>query len=58
MTAKGEAVREALDTLFSDTTVTKQVTLDDLNEIQSDLETKIEALEADLKHERNAGIDT
>lgn len=51
MTANGEAVREALDQLFSDTSVSKQVTLDDLSEIQSDLETKIEALEADIAKE-------
>jgi predicted RNA-binding Zn ribbon-like protein len=47
MTAKGEAVREALDALFSDTKVTPQVTLDDLNEILSDVENKIAVLEAE-----------
>jgi hypothetical protein len=48
MTTKGEAVQEALDALFGDTTVSKQATLDDLKEIQSDLETKIDALEGDI----------
>jgi hypothetical protein len=52
MTGKGEAVRDALDALFSDTSVEKQVTLDDLEEIQGDLETKIKALEADIKNEK------
>jgi hypothetical protein len=51
MTGKGEAVRDALDALFSDTSVSKQVTLDDLEEIQSDVETKIDALRADIKQE-------
>jgi len=55
MTAKGEAVREALDQLFSDTSVNKQVTLDDLQELQSDVETKIAALEADIKNEQASG---
>jgi hypothetical protein len=50
MTAKGEAVRKALEQLFSDTSVKQQVTLDDLEEIQSDLETKIDALKADIRH--------
>jgi len=49
MTAKGERVREALEELFSDTSVSQQTTLDDLNEIQSDLETKIDAIEGDIK---------
>jgi hypothetical protein len=57
MTAKGEAVREALEQLFSDTSVEKQVTLDDLEEIQSDVETKIDALEADIKSERELSTD-
>jgi hypothetical protein len=52
MTAKGEAVRDALDVLFSDTSVSKQTTLDDLNEIESDLETKIDAISADIKNEK------
>jgi len=52
MTAKGEAVRDALNELFSDTSVTKQVTLDDLNELQSDVDGKIDALEADIKYEQ------
>jgi len=52
MTGKGEAAREALEALFGDTSVTKQTTLDDLNELQSDLETKIEALEGDIKREQ------
>jgi len=57
MTGKGEEVREALEALFSDTTVTKQVTLDDLEEIHSDVETKIDALKADIKNEEEAGIE-
>jgi len=57
MTAKGEAVRDALDTLFSDTSVTKQVTLDDLNELQSYLDNNIEALETDIKYEQQEGGD-
>ena len=52
MTGKGEEVREALDRLFSDTSVEKQVTLDDLEELQSDIETKIDSLKADIKHEQ------
>jgi hypothetical protein len=38
--------------LFSDTSVSKQTTLDDLNEIESDLETKIDAISADIKNEK------
>jgi hypothetical protein len=51
MTAKGEAALEAIDALFGDTSVSKQVTLDDLEELQSDIETKIDALEADIKND-------
>lgn len=49
MTAKGEAAREAIDALFGDTKVEPQVTLDDLEELQSDIDSKIEALKIDLK---------
>ena len=37
MTANGEAAREAIERLFGDTSVEKQVTLDDLEELQSDV---------------------
>jgi hypothetical protein len=57
MTAKGEAALEAIDALFGDTSVSKRVTLDDLEEIQSDLETKIDALETDIENEEKAGTD-
>jgi hypothetical protein len=52
MTVKGEAAREAIEALFSDTSVQKQVTLDDLDEIQSDVESKIDAIKADIKNEQ------
>jgi hypothetical protein len=52
MTAKGEAAREAIDALFSDTKVEKQVTLDDLEELQGDIDGKIDAIKADIKHEQ------
>ena len=49
MTAKGEAVRDAVEALFSDTSVEKQVTLDDLEEIASDVDDKINCLRVDIK---------
>jgi hypothetical protein len=49
MTAKGETARDAIETLFGDTSVNKQVTLDDLEELESDIESKIDALKADIK---------
>jgi len=49
MTTNGEAAREAIETLFNDTSVSKQVTLDDLNELQADIETKIDCLKADIE---------
>ena len=52
MTANGEAAREAIEKLFGDTSVEKQVTLDDLEELQSDVDSKIDALRADIKHEQ------
>jgi hypothetical protein len=52
MTAKGEAAREAIDALFNDTKVEKQVTLDDLEELQGDIESKMDAIQADIEHEQ------
>lgn len=49
MTAKGEAAREAIDALFGDTSVDRQVTIDDLEELQSDIENKCDCLREDLK---------
>jgi flagellar basal body-associated protein FliL len=53
MTAKGEAVRDAIEELFSDTSVDQSVTLDDLEEIESDISGKIEALKTDIKHKES-----
>ena len=52
MTGKGEAAREAIESLFSDTSVEKQVTLDDLEELQSEIETKIDCIQADINKEQ------
>jgi hypothetical protein len=52
MTAKGEAARKAIDNLFGDTSVDKQVTLDDLDELQSDIDNKIDCLKEDIKKEQ------
>jgi len=52
VTAKGEAARDAIDALFGDTSVEQQVTLDDLEELQSDIENKIDALKSDLKKKK------
>ena len=46
---KKDYVIEQIDELFGDTSVSKRATLDALEEIQSDLESKIDALEADIK---------
>jgi hypothetical protein len=54
---KKDDVIDALDDLFGDTTVTKEQTLEYLEEIQSELESKIDALKADIRNEREAGIE-
>jgi hypothetical protein len=48
---KKQTVLDALDELFSDIGVPKKVTLDALEEIQSETESKIDALKADIEHD-------
>ena len=48
--AKQKIVTDAVDNLFGDTSVSPAVTLEALEEIQSDVESKIEALKIDIKH--------
>ena len=52
MTGKAEAVIEALERLFGDTSVDRRVTLDDLAEIQAEVEGKINTLQSDFKKHR------
>lgn len=49
---KKQTVLSKLDELFSDTSVSKQSTLEDLEEIQSEVDSKIEAIKTDIKHEQ------
>jgi hypothetical protein len=48
---KKQTVLDALDELFGDIGVPKKVTLDALEEIQSETESKIDALKADIEHD-------
>jgi hypothetical protein len=48
--AKQKIVTDAVDNLFGDMSVSPAVTLEALEEIQSDVESKIDALKADIKH--------
>jgi len=50
---KKEAL-ELIDQLFGDTSVSKKETLDALEDIQSEVDSKIDALRADIKHEERA----
>ena len=47
--AKLRAAMRAIDSVFGDTRVPPEATLEALEEIQTDLEFKIEALKSDLK---------
>lgn len=47
---KNEALL-AIDEMFGDTSVSKQTTLDLLEELQSEVDSKVDALKADIKHE-------
>lgn len=49
-TYKNEAL-ESIEQCFGDTSISKKETLELLEEIESDLESKIDALKADIKHE-------
>lgn len=53
---KKQAVLDKLNELFSDTTVSKRTTLEALEEIESELETKIDCLDADIENEEESGI--
>jgi hypothetical protein len=46
---KDEALK-AIDELFGDTSVPKETTLDLLQELQSEVDSKIDALKGDIKH--------
>jgi hypothetical protein len=51
---KNEALL-AIDAMFGDTSVSKQTTLDLLEELQSEVDSKVDALKADIKHEEGGG---
>jgi hypothetical protein len=51
---KNEALK-AIGELFGDTSVSKKTTLDLLEELQSEIDSKIECLKSDIKHEANGG---
>lgn len=46
---KKQNVIEALDELFADTSVSQETTLEALEEIEGEIEGKIDALESDIK---------
>lgn len=48
MKRKLQEVQSAIDRLFSDTSVSKETTLDALEEIQADVESKIDALKGEI----------
>jgi len=48
MKRKIDAVRRAIDELFSDTSVSKETTLEALEEVQADIEGKIDALKGEI----------
>lgn len=52
MKRKLKAALAAIDAIFSDTSVSKEATLDALEELQAELEMKIDALRSDIKNER------
>lgn len=43
-----KAALSAIEIIFSDTSVTRETTLEELQEIQSELDSKIDALKSDL----------
>lgn len=47
---KNEALL-AIDAVFGDTSVSKATTLDLLEELQSEIDSKVDALKADIKHD-------
>jgi len=51
---KDEALK-AIDELFGDTSVSKATTLDLLEELQSEIDSKVEAIKVDIKHEAKGG---
>lgn len=55
---KKQAVIDALEELFGDTSVSKKETLDALEEIESEVASKCDALKADIKHDEQAGEDS
>lgn len=46
---KLKTVSDALDSLFGDTSISQDATLEALEEIQADVEGKIDALKSDMK---------
>jgi hypothetical protein len=52
MSAKKDAASAAIDELFGDTSVPKETTLEELEELQSDVESKIDCLKEDIKRDR------
>lgn len=51
--AKKQVVLDALDMLFSDTSVDKKTTLRALEQIQDVVDTKVDSLWANIKHDSN-----
>jgi hypothetical protein len=49
MKKKLKAALDAIDEIFGDTSVCQQTTLDALEELQSDLDLKIDCIQHDLK---------
>ncbi len=42
-----EAAKEAIDTMFNDTSVTKEDTIENLNDLKSDIDIMLEAIKYD-----------
>jgi uncharacterized protein YukE len=51
---KKDVALAAIDAVFGDTSVSKATTLDLLEELQSEIDSKIECLKSDIKHEANS----
>lgn len=50
-----QAVEEALDDLFSDTTVSRNTTYGDLSDIRANIDIKMESLKEDMKRVEKSG---
>lgn len=54
-TRRVEAAQQAIERLFSETSVEPQITLDAMEDLQGDIATKIDALRNDLRLRRRTG---